>query len=368
MDLVGPLKPSQGYHYLCTFIDRATRWIEAIPLRIVTAESVAKAFYNQWVSRYGTPLRITTDRGPQFTSDLFLELAKFIGAQHIQTTAYHPQGNRMIERVHRRLKELLTCHSQNWASYLPSILLGMRAAPRDETGVSSAEMVHGQQLRLPGEMYQETTPISDASQFVKQLRSVIRDLKPIPQTDRRKDKIFVHRDLQSCKKVFVRVDKVRASLEAPYQGPYTVLKRREHYFEIDMDGRKDTVSIMRLKPAYELDMDDSEKTTEKTDSKTSILKRSGTDLSKVREGQTVSNTLFNSKYVYVNGANPFETYPLTENNTSLSGNRSLPETPSERHVQFQVAQPQVSSRGANDQNLVRRSTRERKPPRRFLES
>lgn len=367
MDLVGPLKPSQGYHYLCTFIDRATRWIEAIPLRTVTAETVARAFYNQWVSRYGTPLRVTTDRGPQFTSDLFIELTKFIGAQHIQTTAYHPQGNGMIERVHRRLKELLTCHSQDWASYLPSILLGLRAAPRDETGVSTAEMVYGQALRLPGEMYQETTNIDDASQFVRKLRQTIKKLRPIPQTNRRKDKIFVHPDLQQCKRVFVRVDKVRASLEAPYQGPYTVTKRREHYFELDMDGKKDTVSIMRLKPAYELDLEDDKLEAEKVQ-RSSILKKTGIDLSKVREGQTVSNTLFNSKYVYVNGANPFETFPITEPNPSTSENRVLPEAPNTRHVQIQVENPQISGQGANEQNSIRRSCRDRKPPRRLIES
>ena len=35
-----------------------------------------------------------------------------------------------------------------------------------------------------------------------------------------------------------------------YNGPYKVLDRTEKYFTLDCDGRKDTVSLDRLKPAY----------------------------------------------------------------------------------------------------------------------
>jgi cleavage and polyadenylation specificity factor subunit 1 len=55
-----------GYGYLLTFIDRATRWIEAKPLKETKAEDVAKAFVEMWVSRHGTPHKLTSDRGPQF--------------------------------------------------------------------------------------------------------------------------------------------------------------------------------------------------------------------------------------------------------------------------------------------------------------
>lgn len=361
VDLVGPLKPSNGYTYLCTFIDRTSRWVEAVPLRGVTAESVARAFYGEWIARYGTPLRVTTDRGPQFRSDLFLELSKLLGAQHIQTTAYHPQGNGLVERFHRRLKEMLMCYSQNWYCYLPSIMMGLRAAPRDRTGVSCAEMVFGQGLRIPGEMYQESKTEPDTTKFVQHLRKILSDLRPAPFEKRRKEKIFMHRDLANCKRVYIRVDRVRTSLEPPYQGPYTVLKRRKHYYELDIDGKKDTVSVTRLKPAYELDDESEEVPAESTERSTqkSILKRKGNDPSLVREGQTSSNTILNSKTVFINDdCVPTPTLPRSSQQVV----QIVPPDPMSTSTQNPI--PSTSQAGQNEK-IVRKSSRVRKAPLKF---
>ena len=104
IDLVGPLPPSRGFTYLLTCVDRYTRWPEAIPLTSITAEAVAQAFLTGWISRFGVPSTIVTDRGRQFESRLWTHLMSLLGSKRARTTAYHPQTNGMVERFHRQLK------------------------------------------------------------------------------------------------------------------------------------------------------------------------------------------------------------------------------------------------------------------------
>ncbi|GFT95157.1 transposon Tf2-11 polyprotein [Trichonephila clavipes] len=101
LDLIGPLPPSNGYTYCLTMIDRFSKWPEAQPLKDITAETVAEAFFSSWVSRFETPAILTTDRGRQVEFSLFKALSKLLGVQKCRTTGYHPQANGMIEELHR---------------------------------------------------------------------------------------------------------------------------------------------------------------------------------------------------------------------------------------------------------------------------
>ena len=115
VDIVGPLPISQGCTYLFTIIDRYTRWPEAIPMADATAATCARALLSHHVAQFGVPTDITSDRGPQFTSNA---LSTLLGAQLHRTTAYHPQANGIVERFHRQLKAALRAQGQlGWMSF-----------------------------------------------------------------------------------------------------------------------------------------------------------------------------------------------------------------------------------------------------------
>ena len=137
VDLVGPLPSSRGYTYLLTCVDRYTRWPEAIPLSSITAEAVAHAFLHGWISRFGVPSTIVTDRGRQFESKLWQRFMTLLGSRRTRTTAYHPQSNGMVERFHRQLKAALKAQHNpaSWVDALPLVLLGIRTALKEDLSV-----------------------------------------------------------------------------------------------------------------------------------------------------------------------------------------------------------------------------------------
>jgi transposase InsO family protein len=232
LDLVGPLPPSRGYRYLLTAIDRFSRWIECAPLEDMTAPTVARAFGEIWISRFGSPEKVITDQGRQFESALFRECAALYGIQLARTTAYHPACNGMIERVHRTLKAALMCYeTDSWSDALPMVLLGMRTQYKEDLEASAAEMLYGEPLRVPGEFFaapSEKNP--NEHEFVQQLRQRMAVLRPVPASRHGKPAVFVYKDLKSCPSVYQRTDAVRRALEAPYTGPFRVLSRDEMNF------------------------------------------------------------------------------------------------------------------------------------------
>jgi transposase InsO family protein len=81
--------------------------MEAIPRSETSVAACAKALTFTWISRFGLPKTITSDHGPQFTSNLWLQLCKMLNISHKQTTAYHPESNGAVERLHHHLKDAL---------------------------------------------------------------------------------------------------------------------------------------------------------------------------------------------------------------------------------------------------------------------
>jgi len=93
MDIVGPLPIIDGYAYIVTLIDKFIRWPEALPVKSITADIIANTLIDQWISRFGVPLCLTTDRGRQFESEIFTIISKRLGIHRLRTTSYHPQSN-----------------------------------------------------------------------------------------------------------------------------------------------------------------------------------------------------------------------------------------------------------------------------------
>lgn len=244
VDIVGPLPTSSGFSYLLTAIDRTTRWPEAYPLADITAATCAQAFLSGWVSRFGVPLELTTDRGRQFTSSLWAAMASALGTSLHRTTSYHPQANGLVERFHRTLKASLKARLKgpDWVQELPWVMLGLRATPKEDLGCSPAELVFGDVIALPGELIDKGT-MNYRPRILPgthQLQATHHGT-PSPSTSLG--------SLLAAPFVFVRFGPHRGPLQRPYDGPFKVIEPGPKHFVILVKGNRETITVDRLKPA-----------------------------------------------------------------------------------------------------------------------
>ena len=164
------------------------------------------------------------------------------------TTAYHPQSNGLVERFHRRLKEVLRAHCAvaDWHTHLPWVMLGIRATWCLDGSFSPAEAVYGAQPVLPGQFLAQPEP--PASLFLDELqdllagrtpRATAHNCAPAPPQ--------LPEELLRSRFVLVRQDAAQSPLQPLYDGPYLVLERSLRTFKLQIGERTDNVSTSHLK-------------------------------------------------------------------------------------------------------------------------
>jgi len=161
-----------------------------------------------------------------------------MGIQHVLTTAYHPQSNGMVERVHRQLKDALRARGagKDWHNHLPWVLLGLRAAPKEKSAVSSAELVVGSPLILPGQPLNVPEPPRAALEQPCTRPPTYAAVANTPPPH-----------LRSADYVYVRRGGQLPPLADPYVGPFLVIQRGAKTFKLEIGGRTETISVDRLK-------------------------------------------------------------------------------------------------------------------------
>ncbi|UYV66317.1 hypothetical protein LAZ67_4001317 [Cordylochernes scorpioides] len=213
IDLIGALPPSNGNIYCLTCIDRYTSWMEVVPLPDMKSETVARAFYENWIVRFGAPHTVISDQGKQFTSQLFKDLTTLCGIKLRHSTAYHPQCNGKIERLHRTIKTAIRAHNSiKWTETLPTVLLGLRAVL--STKIPTILCLRWYMAK-PSDCLANSLMLLNITGMLKNL-----------------------------------TDRVKKPLEPPYEGPFPVLERTDKYFTLKVKGKNVTTSIDRLRPAY----------------------------------------------------------------------------------------------------------------------
>ena len=153
LDFVGLDKASDGRDGVLVITDAYTKLAKAVPTRNQLAVTVAKILMNDWIFCYGIPLRIHTDQGRNFQSEVVREICKLFGIRQSRTSPYQPEGNGQCERMNRSiitmLRTLCSEDKSQWPIHLPKLIHAYNCTPHKTTGFSPFFLMFGREENLP---------------------------------------------------------------------------------------------------------------------------------------------------------------------------------------------------------------------------
>ena len=92
MDLITQLPESSSYNAICVIVDRLTKRAHFIPINNqFSSKDMAQLLYDKVYPLHGLLLQIISDRGVQYSAELFQEWCKILGIKSTMSTAYHLQ-------------------------------------------------------------------------------------------------------------------------------------------------------------------------------------------------------------------------------------------------------------------------------------
>ena len=126
--------------------------MEACPLPDKTAWSVADAFFQHIVCRFGMPMVIHSDQGREFENKVMQELCFLYDSHKPRTTPYHPKSNDLVKRFNRTLLMMLAMFAgenrDDWDDLLPAVMMAYRSSVHESTGFSLYTLMFGEECTL----------------------------------------------------------------------------------------------------------------------------------------------------------------------------------------------------------------------------
>jgi transposase InsO family protein len=113
VDLCGHITPKTlgGASYFLLVVDDHNRymWVEMLKTKDQALDCFKKIKLRAEVESGGKLKALRTDKGGEFTSNMFLFFCSEGGIKHYTTTPYSPQQNGVVERINQTVVEMASC-------------------------------------------------------------------------------------------------------------------------------------------------------------------------------------------------------------------------------------------------------------------
>lgn len=146
LDHLGPFETSlKGNKFLLVLIDNLTKYVLLFPAKSTHTQAAIRSL-QKFVSQWGLPDRLITDRGTCFTSKAFQDYCRHNGIRHTLNSSRHPQANGQVERTNRTLLPMLAIQAQDqklWDQKLREVERDINNTESKTTKYTPFELIHG---------------------------------------------------------------------------------------------------------------------------------------------------------------------------------------------------------------------------------
>src|ERR1041385_2934545 len=181
MDFITGLPECEGANAIWVVVDRLTKQRHFVKCRdTVNAEELASMFIDHIWRLHGLPDTIISDRGPQFASDFWNYLCRYLGIERKLSTAFQPQTDGQPERINGILEQYLRCYvnyaQDDWVKFLSQAEFASNNAASESTGCSPFFAMHGTDPRAFPNAEPEP-PRNLSKQSARQRGRALRDIQ-----------------------------------------------------------------------------------------------------------------------------------------------------------------------------------------------
>ena len=139
----------QGKRNFLIVVDAHSRWPEVFAMQSTTSEATIVVLRDLF-TKYGIPVQLVSDNGPQFRSAEFEYFLKANGVKHVKVSPYHAASNGLAERMVQSFKR--SCYASRKSNMtlqqcISNFLLTYRTTTHPTTGHTPAKLFLGRELR-----------------------------------------------------------------------------------------------------------------------------------------------------------------------------------------------------------------------------
>ena len=172
LDFYGPLKLSERNNkYILSVQDWLTKFTILIPTQTASAIEVARALTKNVIAYFGPPRVIVTDQGTHFQNRLLQEFTLIFKIDKYCSSAFHPQSQGGMERMHSTLTEHLKQFIEkveNWDEWTALCPKAYNTTKHEVSKFTPHELVFGHKARTLSSVL-PTDPLQNFGYYLDEL-------------------------------------------------------------------------------------------------------------------------------------------------------------------------------------------------------